>query len=142
MRVILLLVTLFVLYPFLAFAAGDVPTPATDTADWLKALYTAATSGEYKIAAGLVLVGIYYAVNRWTPIKPKSKTGRIALAFVLSLLTTLGLALAADAPLSLATIASVIGTAAASAGVWEWVKDWKAASAAKSNTLKITEVPG
>lgn len=132
MRVIILIVTLFVLYPILAFAAGDVPTPATDSAEWLKALYTAATSGEYKIAAGFVLVGVYYAINRWTPLKPKSKTGRIALAFALSFLATFGLALAAGAALTLATIATAIGTAAGAAGVWEWVKDWQTAKAPAS----------
>lgn len=134
MRVIFLLVTLFVLYPLLAFAAGDVPTPASDTAEWLKALYSAATSGEYKIAAGLALVGIYYAINRWTPLKPKSKGGRIALAFALAFVGTIGLALGADAPLSLATFATAIGTAAGAAGVWEWIKDWKSAGKAPTDS--------
>lgn len=115
---------LILLWAASAAAASAPPTPDQDAPGWMKALYEAATSGEYKIAAGLVLVGIFYAVNRWTPIKPKTKPGRIALAFVLSLSLTLGLALAAGAPLALATFTTAIGTAAGAAGVWGWIKDY------------------
>lgn len=106
--------------------AASVPSPDTDTAEWLKALYTAFTSGDYKIGAGLVLVGIVAGFMKWTPLKPKSKLGKIALAFGVSLLGTLGLAFAADAPIALGTFITAISTAATAAGVWGWIKDWMA----------------
>ncbi len=115
---------LLLLWPLSALAAGAPPTPDADTAAWLRTLYEAATSGEYKIAAGLALMGIVWALMRWTPIKPKSKPGRIALAFGLSLTSTLGVAFAAGAPIKVATFLTAISTAAGAAGVWGWVKDF------------------
>lgn len=115
---------LILLWAASAFAGVAPPSPDVDSAAWVRALYEAATGGEWKILAGLVLVGVFYALNRWTPIKPKSKPGRIALAFGMSLAGTLGIALAAGAPIALATFTTAIGTAAGAAGVWGWIKDW------------------
>lgn len=125
MRKLTLLVLLVLMVPALAWAA-DVPSPAEDTAGWLQALYAAFTGGEYKIGAGLVLVGLVAGMMKWTPLEPKSKPGKIGLAFALSLAGTLGLAFAADAPIALGTFATAISTAAAAAGVWGWIKDYLA----------------
>jgi hypothetical protein len=110
----------------IALASASIPSPDVDTAEWLKVLYAAFTKGEYKIGAGLVLVGIVAGVMKWTPLKPKSKLGKIALAFTVSLMGTLGVAFAADAPIALGTFATAISTAAGAAGVWGWVKDYMA----------------
>lgn len=122
---------LILLWAGSALAAAAVPSPSSDTAEWLRVLYAAVTGGEYKLAAGLVLVGIAAGVMKWTPLKPTSKLGKIALAFGLALLGTLGAAFAADAPITFATFATAISTAAGAAGVWGWIKDYlehKAAS--------------
>lgn len=110
----------------IVFASASVPSPDVDTADWLKALYAAFTRGEYKLGVGLVLVGIVAAVMKWTPLKPKSKVGKISLAFAISLMTTLGVALASGAAIEFNTFATAISTAAGAAGVWGWIKDWQA----------------
>ena len=123
MRKIASLVLIMLVFPAVAWAA-DVPSPANDTAEWLSALYKAFTGGEYKIGAGLVLVGLVAGVMKWTPLEPTSKTGKIALAFALSLAGTLGIAFAADAPIALGTFVTAISTAATAAGLWGWIKDY------------------
>jgi hypothetical protein len=122
MRLIIALVIL--LCPVAALAAGEPPPPDINTADWLKALYEAITAGQWKIVAGLVLVGLVAAFMRYTPLKPKSKPGKVALAFALSLAGTIGVALGAGADITLATFATAISTAATAAGVLTWIQDY------------------
>jgi hypothetical protein len=108
-----------------ALASPDVPTPDTDAAAWVKLLYTAVTSKEWSVLVGLVMVGIVYPFRRWGGLLvPWFKTafGGIVLAFLLSLATTMGLALAAGAHPTLALVATSLSTAAVAAGVWEWLK--------------------
>jgi hypothetical protein len=124
-RTLLLALPLLLIFVGSALAAPDVPTPDADAAEWLKALYSAATAGEWKILAGLALVGVVWLLRSWG-VKALpwfgTKTGGLALAFLVSIGGTFGLALAAGAKLSLASAASALGTAAAAAGVWEWLK--------------------
>lgn len=105
-----------------ALAATDVPAPDTDAAAWIKALYTAITSKAWGVVAGLALVGLVYPLRRFGPDVLKTPFGGLVLAFLISLAATLGVALAAGAPLSLSLAASALATAATAAGVWEWIK--------------------
>lgn len=109
-----------------AVAASDIPSPDTDAAGWLKLLYAAVTSKAWEPVIGLVLIGLTYplrrfAVSLWgwfaTPF------GGLVLAFAIALCGTLGSALAVRAPISLSLFAASLSTAAAAAGVWEWLKD-------------------
>lgn len=107
-----------------AFAAA-VPDPATDAAGWIKALYDAVTSKAWTPAVGLVLIGLVYVTRRWVlgwVAWFKTAFGGLVLAFALSLAGTMGVALAAGAPLTLSLAATALSTAAAAAGVWEWIK--------------------
>lgn len=118
---------LFLLYPALALAAGEVPNPDTDAPGWLKALYTAATSKEWGIVVGLAMVGLTYPIRRWgAAVVPwfKTKLGGITLAFVLGMLGTLGVAAAAGAKITLVLVAVTVSSTATAAGVWGWVKDY------------------
>lgn len=118
------LVLLF-LFCSTALAAPDVPTPDSDAASWIKALYTALTSKEWTIVVGLAMVGLVYPLRKWAAmIVPWFKTpfGGLVLGFMIALATTLGTAAAAGASMSLALVATSLSTAAAAAGIWEWVK--------------------
>lgn len=122
-----------------AALAADVPSPDADASGWLKALYAAATGGEWKVLAGLVLLGVMFAARTWgAKVVPwfATKTGGLVLAFVISLAGTMGLALAAGAAVSLATVVSALGTAAAAAGVWEWVKTYLPSVQASNDKTK------
>ena len=107
-------------------ALADVASPDTDAAGWARALYDAFTSGRWKIVAGLSMLGVVYAIrfvaSKWIPWF-KTKTGGFLLGFAVALLTTLGAAFAADAPVSLGLLLSALGTAATAAGLWGWIKD-------------------
>lgn len=121
--------TLFLSLLFLLFlgsvalaGAADVPTPDVDAAAWLKALYAAATSGEWKIVGGFLLVGIVYLGRAYGPKVFKSTLGGLVLGIVVSLAGTFGLALATGAQITIATVITALGTAATAAGAWEWIK--------------------
>lgn len=108
-----------------ALAAADPPTPDTDAAAWVKALYTAVTSKEWSVVAGFVLVGLVYVARRWLlgwVAWFKTPFGGLVLAFSMSLAATMGIALAAGTKPSLSLVATALSTAAAAAGVWEWLK--------------------
>jgi len=105
-----------------ALAATDVPTPDSDAAAWVKALYTAVTAKAWSPLVGLVLVGLVYPARRWGPAIFKTAFGGLVLAFLISLAGTMGVALAAGTKPSLTLLASSLGTAATAAGVWEWLK--------------------
>lgn len=108
-----------------AFAATDPPSPDVDAAAWAKALYTAVTSKEWGIVAGLGLVGLVYVARRWLLGWVgwfKTPFGGLVLGFLVALASTMGLALAAGAKPSIALVFTSLSSAAAAAGVWEWIK--------------------
>lgn len=108
-----------------AFAATDIPSPDTDAAAWVKLLYAAVTSKAWTVVFGLALVGLTYPLRRWGGLLiPWFKTalGGLALGFLVSLSATLGVALAAGVPPTLTLVASALSSAAAAAGIWEWLK--------------------
>lgn len=111
--------------PAAALAAPDIPTPDTDAAAWAKLLYVALTSKAWSVVVGLALVALVYPLRRWGGITvPWFKTpfGGLVLAFSMSLAGTVGVALAAGVAPTPALIATSLSTAAAAAGVWEWLK--------------------
>lgn len=123
-----------------ALAATDIPAPDTDAAGWIKALYTAITSKAWGVVAGLALVGVVYPLRRFGPDVLKTPFGGLVLAFLIALAGTMGVALAAGAPLSLSLAASALATAATAAGVWEWIKahiPGVQAAADKASTDKV-----
>lgn len=108
-----------------AFAAADPPSPDVDAAAWIKALYEAVTSKEWSVVVGFVLIGLVYVARRWLLgwiAWFKTPFGGLVLAFGMSLAGTLGVALAAGATPTLGLVASALSTAAAAAGIWEWLK--------------------
>jgi hypothetical protein len=108
-----------------AFAAADPPSPDVDTSAFVKALYTAVTSKQWGVVVGLALVGLVYVARRWVlgwVSWFKTPFGGLVLAFLMSLAGTMGVALAAGAKPSLSLAATALSTAAAAAGVWEWLK--------------------
>lgn len=108
-----------------AMAAAAPPSPDIDAAAWAKALYDAITSKAWTPAVGLVLIGLVYVARRWLLGWVgwfKTPFGGLVLAFGISLAGTIGVAFAAGAPPSLSLVAMSLSTAAAAAGVWEWIK--------------------
>lgn len=127
-----------------ALAAGSVPTPDTDAAAWAKALYAAVTSKEWTVVTGLALVAVTYVMRRWvvgwvswfrTPF------GGLVLGFAVAASATLGTTLAAGAHVTLGLLAASLSTAAASAGIWEWLKDhipgMQEAASKAQNTVRV-----
>ncbi len=108
-----------------ALAATDIPSPDTDAAAWIKLLYAAVTSKAWTVVFGLALVGITYPLRRWGGMLiPWFQTalGGLVLGFLVSLAATLGVALAAGAHVTLTLVAASLSSAAAAAGIWEWLK--------------------
>lgn len=108
-----------------AFAASNPPSPDVDAAGWIKALYDAATSREWSVVVGLVLVGLVYVARRWLlgwVSWFKTPFGGLVLGFLVALASTMGLALGAGAKPSLSLVMTALSSAAAAAGVWEWLK--------------------
>lgn len=104
---------------------ATVPDPATDTEGFLKALLDAATTGKWKVLAGLVLVALVYVTRRWVLGRVawfQTKLGGFVLAGGMSLAGTIGLALAAGGPMTIAVLLNALGTAATAAGVWQWMQ--------------------
>lgn len=137
MRTFLIFVVL-IAFCGVAFAA-DVPSPDVNATDWLKALYTAATSGEWKMVAGLVMVGITFGLRVYGTRFVKwfaSRNGGVVLNFVMSFLTTLGVAFASGAPIHLSTFLTAISTAVSAAGIWELLKSYFPAVQAKNEAVK------
>lgn len=107
-------------------AAAAVPSPDVDANAWVRALYTAATAGDWKIVGGLGLLGLVFALRAYgARLIPwlATKSGGLVLGLAVSLAGTLGLALAAGASVNLTTFASALVTAATAAGLWGWLKD-------------------
>jgi hypothetical protein len=108
-----------------AFAAPDVPSPDSDAAGWIKALYTAVTAKEWGVVTGLALVGLVYVARRWLlgwVTWFKTPFGGLVLGFLVALASTLGVALGAGATPSLSLVMTSLSAAATAAGVWEWLK--------------------
>jgi hypothetical protein len=108
-----------------ALAAADPPAPDTDASAWIKALYDAVTSKAWTPAVGLALIGLVYGARRWAlgwVSWFKTPFGGLVLAFSMSLAGTMGVAFAAGAKPTLSIAATSLTTAAAAAGVWEWLK--------------------
>jgi len=108
-----------------AFAATDPPTPDTDAAAWVKALYDAFTSKEWGVVAGFVLVGLVYVARRWLlgwVSWFKTPFGGLVLGFLVALASTMGIALAAGTRPTLGLVFTSLSSAAAAAGVWTWLK--------------------
>jgi hypothetical protein len=110
-------------WPLMALAAGAPPTPDTNAAEWLKALYTALTDGAWKPAGGLIALGIVYLLRRFGPKWVKGRVAGYVVNGLVSLLTTVGTALAVGANVTFATVMSALGTAATATGLWELLKD-------------------
>lgn len=106
----------------LAQATASIPSPDTDAAAWAKLLYAAFTQHSWSVLTGLALIGIVYPLRRFGPDVLKTPFGGLVLAFLISLAGTLGGAMAVGVHVSLAMVASALGTAATAAGVWEWLK--------------------
>lgn len=137
MRTILVFLTL-VLLTGLAYAA-DVPAPDVDTSAWLKAVYEAATKGEWKMLAGLVLIGIVFVLRAYGSKYIKwfaTSTGGTILNFVGSLGGTIGLALAAGAPVTFGLVLTGISTAATATGLWELIKRYIPSVNTKNEKIK------
>jgi hypothetical protein len=114
-----------ILFCGVAFAATDVPSPDTDAAGWLKALYTALTTKAWTPLVGLVMIGLVYGIRRvlvpaWSWLG--TALGGLVLSFTLSLLSTLGAAFAVGTGFSWSLVLAALSTAAAAAGIWEWLK--------------------
>jgi hypothetical protein len=118
-------IVFLVLFCGVSFAATDVPTPDTDAAAWLKALYTALTTKAWTPVVGLVMIGLVYGIRRvlvpsWAWLG--TAFGGLVLGFTLSLLSTLGAAFAVGTSFSWSLVLMSLSTAAAAAGIWEWLK--------------------
>ena len=105
-----------------AVAADAPPPPAFDAPSWLQAVYTAVTSKNWGLVVGLGLIGLVYPLRLYGPSILKTKFGGLALAFVVSLAGTFGVALLAGARPDFAMVITALTTAATAAGVWEWIK--------------------
>ena len=108
-----------------AFGASSPPSPDADASAWAKALYEALTAKEWGVVSGLGMIGLVYVARRWLLGWVgwfKTPFGGLVLGFLIALASTMGVALAAGARPSLSLVASSLSTAAAAAGVWEWVK--------------------
>jgi len=119
-------VLMLVLMTASALAATDIPSPDTDAAAWAKLLWAAVTSKAWEPVVGLVLVGLTYPLRRWAGALWswfKTPFGGMALNLAIALSGTLGAAFAVSAPITLALFATALSTSAASAGIWEWLKD-------------------
>jgi hypothetical protein len=102
-----------------------IATPDADPSGFLRLLVDAATSGKWKVLAGLVLMGLVFITRRWIAPRVKwfqSRSGGVALGVALSLLATFGLALAASVPLTLSLTLSALSTAVTAAGLWTWLQ--------------------
>lgn len=118
--------------PTPAADASPAPDPESDTGGFLKAIYDAATSGKWKVLAGLVLVGLVFLTRKWIAPRVKwfsTKLGGATLALLLSLGATFGLALASGAALSIGMALSALSTAVTAAGLWQWLQSMTAAKA-------------
>jgi hypothetical protein len=122
-----------------ALAAVDTPPPEPGTADWLAAIYSAVVNGEWKIVAGLGLSMLAFALRTWgTKLIPwfGTKLGGTTLLFAASLAATFSVTLSVGAKITLATVLTAISTAAAAAGIWEWVKSLLPGVAASNEATK------
>lgn len=104
-----------------------VPLPSDDAGGFINALASAATSGKWKVFAGLFLVGLVYLlrlfavrINTWFA----TRVGGLVLNFTVSLGGTVGLVLASDMAVSLTVLLSALGSAAAAAGLWQMIAAW------------------
>lgn len=109
-----------------AHAASAPPDPETDAGAFLRLLYDAATSKQWSIVAGYVLVGLAFVVRKyalgrfhWT----QTRWGGFGIAVALSLAGTLGLALATGAPIDVSLVLSALSTAMTAAGGWTWIQN-------------------
>lgn len=109
-----------------AHAATAPPDPEADAGGFLRLLYDAATSKQWSIVAGYVLVGLAFVVRKyalgrfaWT----QTRWGGFAIAVGLSLAGTLGLALATGAPVDVSLVLSALSTAMTAAGGWTWIQN-------------------
>lgn len=105
-----------------AFAGTDPPPPAFDAPAFLKAVYTAVTSKNWGLVAGLGLIALVYPLRMFGPKFVKTQWGGLALAFATSLAGTFGAAFAAGAKPDLAMVVTALTTSATAAGLWEWLK--------------------
>lgn len=109
-----------------AHAATAPPDPEADAGGFLRLLYDAATSKQWSIVAGYVLVGLAFVVRKyalgrfsWT----QTRWGGFGIAVALSLAGTLGLALATGAPIDVSLVLSALSTAMTAAGGWTWLQN-------------------
>ncbi len=116
---------LLLLAALCATALAGPPDPVQDTGGWVRALYEAATAGQWKVFAGLVMMALVWGirlvatrVSRWFT----SFRGGLVLSGVTALVTTVGVAFAAGVSLSVPLLASAAGTWAAAAGLWHLAK--------------------
>ncbi len=108
-----------------AFAATAPPDPETDAGGFLRLLYDAATSKQWSIVAGYVLVGVAFVVRKyalgrfaWT----QTWWGGFAIGVGLSLAGTFGLALATGVAINVSLVLSALSTAMTAAGGWTWLQ--------------------
>jgi len=109
-----------------AFAASAAPPDLeTDAGGFLRLLYDAATSKQWGIVAGYVLVGLAFVVRKyalgrfaWT----QTRWGGFAIAVGLSLAGTFGLALATGADITGGLVLTALSTAMTAAGGWTWLQ--------------------
>lgn len=99
--------------------------PAADPEGFLRMLLDAATTGKWKVLAGLVLVALVYVTRRWVLGRVdwfQTRTGGIVLAIGLATAGTLGLSLAGGGGFSVAILLNAVSTAVAAAGLWQWLQ--------------------
>lgn len=106
-----------------------MPTPPFDPYEhpgaFIAELYRAATSGQWLIVAGLVLLGVslglrLLAVKVWSWFA--TTLGALVLTSAVGFTAYLGGALAAGVTPGWTTIAAAAGSIAISAGLWQWAK--------------------
>lgn len=110
----------------IAHAATVPPDPEADAGGFIRLLYEAATSKQWSIVAGYVLVGLAFVVRKyalgrfaWT----QTRWGGFGIAVALSLAGTLGLALGTGAPIDVSLVLSALSTAMTAAGGWTWIQN-------------------
>jgi len=120
-------------------AAAAPPAAAPDAGGLLKDAYRAATTKQWALLAGFILMGLVW-IARIGAIKVipwfSTTSGGVALAFGISACGTLGLALSSGAAVTVDLFVSAATTAATAAGLWQWVSKRFPGASAKIDAAK------
>lgn len=98
--------------------------PDANVTGWARAVFLAATNGDYWILTGLMMLGLAFALRVWViKIVPWFSTtlGGVVHAGSLTIITYVGLALAAEQPIAWRVLLSALTTTIMAAGLWQWL---------------------